>query len=46
VKDLVNNLIDVGKLVTDTKDRSFVRFVRDFADLVGVGACVHLVTGA
>ncbi len=46
VKDLVNDLIDVGRLVTDTKDRSFTHFVRDFADLVGVGACVHLVIGA
>jgi hypothetical protein len=45
VKDLVNNLIDVGKLVTDTKGKSFTRFVRDFTDLIGVGACVHLVIG-
>jgi hypothetical protein len=45
VKDLVSDLIDVGKLVTDTKDKSFTHFVRDFADLVGVGDCVHLVIG-
>ncbi len=45
VKDLVSDIIDVGKLVTDMKDRSFTDFARDFADLVGVGACVHLVIG-
>ena len=45
VKDLVGDLIDVGKLIGDTHDKSFEQFVKDFADLAGVGSCVDLVVG-
>lgn len=46
IKELVSDVIDVGRLVTDTRDRHFEQFVKDFADLAGVGACVDLVTSA
>jgi hypothetical protein len=45
IKDLVSDVIDIGKLATDTRGRHFEQFVKDFADLAGVGACVDLVTG-
>jgi hypothetical protein len=45
IKDLVNDLIDVGKLVADTHDKNFEQFVKDAADLAGVGSCVDLVLG-
>lgn len=43
IKQLVSDVIDVGKLVVDTHDKNFRKFIQDFADLAGVGACVHLV---
>ena len=43
VKELLDNLIDIGKLVRDTSGIHFKQFVHDFADLVGVDACVDLI---